>query len=317
VQPATPHLSILIPVYNNETTIDPLLDRMRTALAGLQYEAVIVDDGSRDGSLARLKAQAATDPRVRVISLSRNFGQHPAIAAALDHARGDIMVLMDADLEDQPENIPLLVQALEERSCDIVYTIKLDPSVTARSLSSDAYHQVFSRTVGVALPRHLGTFRAFTRKVRDALRAFPERDVLYGPLLFYVGFRSAIVPVQRGLRSGHSSYTLAQRLRLAVNSLVTYSDLAPKLFATTGAIMIALPLLYGLIVLVQYLFAGRSLPAGLTIIVLLLAFLGGMIMLSLGVLGVYIFRIFQEVLARPRYVIDETVNLEGASDGRP
>jgi hypothetical protein len=98
---------------------------------------------------------------------------------------------------------------------------------------------------------------------------------------------------------------------------VTYSDLAPKLFATTGAAMIAMPLLYGLIVLLQYLFAGRSLPAGLTIVVLLLAFLGGMIMLALGVLGVYIFRIFQEVLARPRYVIDETVNLEGTLDGRP
>jgi len=123
--------------------------------------------------------------------------------------------------------------------------------------------------------------------------------------------------LQRGVRPGHSSYSLAKRLRLAINSLVTYSDLAPKLFATTGAIMIVMPLLYGLIVLVQYLFAGRSLPAGLTIVVLLLAFLGGMIMLALGVLGVYIFRIFQEVLARPRYVIDETVNLEGTLDGRP
>ena len=244
--PATPHLSILVPVYNNETTIDPLVERMRTALEGLHYEAVIVDDGSRDGSLARLKAQAATDSRLRIISFSRNFGQHPAIAAALDYARGDILVLMDADLEDQPENIPLLVRTLEQQRCDIVYTIKLDPGVTARSLSSDAYHQVFSRTVGVALPRHLGTFRAFTRKVRDALRTFPERDVLYGPLMFYVGFRSTIVPVQRGVRPGHSSYSLAKRLRLAINSLVTYSDLAPKLFATTGAVMIAMPLLYGL-----------------------------------------------------------------------
>jgi dolichol-phosphate mannosyltransferase len=316
VSPVTPRLSILVPVYNNETTIDRLLDRLRTALDGFDYEAVIVDDGSRDGSLARLKAQAATDSRVRIIRLSRNFGQHPAIAAALDHARGDVLVLMDADLEDQPESIPLLVRTLEQQHCDIVYTTKLDPSVTPRSLSSDAYHQVFSRTVGVALPRHLGTFRVFTRKVRNALTAFPEREVLYGPLMFYVGFRYAIVPVQRGARRGPSSYSLAKRLRLAVNSLVTYSDLAPKLFATTGIVMIAMPLLYGAVVFLQYLLAGRSLPAGLTIVVLLLAILGGMIMLSLGVLGVYIFRIFQEVLARPRYVIDETVNLEGTADGR-
>ena len=314
--PATPHLSILVPVYNNETTIDPLVERMRTALEGLHYEAVIVDDGSRDSSLARLKALAATDSRLRIISFSRNFGQHPAIAAALEHAYGDVLVLMDADLEDRPENIPMLVRTLQEQQCDIVYTTKIEGTVTPRGLSSDAYHQVFSRAIGVTLPRQLGTFRAFTRKVGDALRAFPERDVVYGPLMFYVGFSFAIVPVDRGTRPGGSSYTFAKRLGLAVNSLITYSDLAPKLFASAGAVMIAAPLLYGGIVLLQYLLAGRTLPAGLTIIVLLLSFLGGTIMLALGVLGVYVFRIFQEVLARPRYVIDETMNLERSIHGR-
>ena len=314
--PAAPRLSILVPVYNNEATIPELLDRLRKALDGLDYEAVVVNDGSRDKSLALLKAQAVADPRLKVISFSRNFGQHPAIAAALEHAQGDVLVLMDADLEDRPENIPMLVRTLQERQCDIVYTTKIDGTVTPRGLSSDAYHQVFSRTIGVTVPRRLGTFRAFTRKVGDALRAFPERDVVYGPLMFYVGFNFAIVPVDRGTRPGGSSYTLAKRLGLAVNSLITYSDLAPKLFASAGAVMIAAPLLYGGIVLLQYLLAGRTLPQGLTIIVLLLSFLGGTIMLALGVLGVYVFRIFQEVLARPRYVIDETMNLERPIHGR-
>ena len=314
--PAAPRLSILVPVYNNEATIPELLDRLRKALDGLDYEAVVVNDGSRDKSLALLKAQAVADPRLKVISFSRNFGQHPAIAAALEHAQGDVLVLMDADLEDRPENIPMLVRTLQERQCDIVYTTKIDGTVTPRGLSSDAYHQVFSRTIGVTVPRRLGTFRAFTRKVGDALRAFPERDVVYGPLMFYVGFNFAIVPVDRGTRPGGSSYTLAKRLGLAVNSLITYSDLAPKVFASAGAVMIAAPLLYGGIVLLQYLLAGRTLPQGLTIIVLLLSFLGGTIMLALGVLGVYVFRIFQEVLARPRYVIDETMNLERSIHGR-
>lgn len=314
--PAAPQLSILVPVYNNEATIDQLLDRVRKALDGFDYETVVVNDGSRDRSLTLLKAQAAADSRIKIISFSRNFGQHPAIAAALEHARGDILVLMDADLEDRPENIPMLVRTLQERQCDIVYTTKVEGNVTARALSSDAYHQVFSRTIGVTLPRQLGTFRAFTRKVGDALRAFPERDVVYGPLMFYVGFHYTIVAVDRGTRPGRSSYTLAKRLRLAVSSLITYSDLAPKLFASAGAVMIAAPLLYGGIVLVQYLLAGRSLPAGLTLIVLLLSFLGGTIMVALGVLGIYVFRIFQEVLARPRYVIDETMNLEGSVHGR-
>src|SRR4029079_15722250 len=229
---------------------------------------------------------------------------------------GDVLVLMDADLEDRPENIPMLVRTLQDRQCDIVYTTKLDGPVTPRGLSSDAYHQVFSRTIGVTLPRQLGTFRAFTGKVADALRAFPERDVVYGPLMFYVGFNFTIVPVDRGTRPGRSSYTLAKRLRLAISSLITYSDLAPKLFASAGVVMIVAPLLYGGIVLLQYLLAGRSLPAGLTSAVLVLTFLGATIMLALGVLGVYVFRIFQEVLARPRYLIDETMNLERPIHGR-
>jgi len=317
VLPAAPRLSILVPVYNNEATIRELLDRLRKALDGLDYEAVVVNDGSRDKSLALLKAQAVADPRLKVISFSRNFGQHPAIAAALEHAQGDVLVLMDADLEDRPENIPMLVRTLQEQECDIVYTTKLEGAITPRGLSSDAYHQVFARTIGVTVPRQLGTFRAFTRKVGNALKAFPERDVLYGPLMFYVGFHFVIVPVERGTRPGRSSYTLAKRLRLAINSLVTYSDLAPRLLASAGVVMIVAPLLYGGIVLLQYLFSGRSLPQGLTIIVLLLTFLGGTIMLALGVLGLYIFRIFREVLARPRYVIDETVNLERSTHGRP
>ncbi len=314
--PAAPRLSILVPVYNNEATIAQLTDRLRKALDGFEYEAVIVNDGSRDRSLAVLKEQAAADPRLKVINFSRNFGQHPAIAAALDHSAGDVLVLMDADLEDEPENIPMLVRTLQEQGCDIVYTTKLEGPTTARSLTSDAYHQVFSRTIGVTVPRQLGTFRAFTRKVGDALRAFPERDVLYGPLMFYVGFHYVIVPVVRGRRPGRSSYTFLKRLRLAVNSLVTYSDLAPKVFAAAGGLMIVGPLLYGFVVLLQYLTGGRSLPQGLTMIVLLITFLGGTIMLALGVLGLYIFRIFREVLARPRYVIDETMNLERSTHGR-
>ena len=305
-----------MPVYNNEATIDQLLDRLRKSLDGFDYEAVVVNDGSRDRSLALLKAQAVADPRLKVISFSRNFGQHPAIAAALEHAQGDVLILMDADLEDRPENIPMLVRTLQDQQCDIVYTTKAEGPVTARALSSDAYHQVFSRTIGVTVPRQLGTFRAFTRKVGDALRAFPERDVVYGPLMFYVGFSYTIMPVDRGTRPGRSSYTLAKRLRLAVSSLITYSDAAPKLFAAAGVVMIAAPLLYGVVVLSQYLIDGRSLPAGLTIIILLITFLGGTIMLALGVLGVYVFRIFQEVLARPRYLIDETMNLERSTHGR-
>jgi dolichol-phosphate mannosyltransferase len=308
-----PTLSVLVPVYNNQHTLPPLVERLHRVLEPFRYELIFVNDGSRDGSLGILRSLAAADARVKVISLSRNYGQHPAIAAALDAASGDVLALMDADLQDHPEHLPELLRELGEKGVDLVYTTKVEAGQTARGLTSDLYHRVFSNAVGVVVPRHLGTYRLFTRKVRNALRQFPERHVLYGPLMFYVGFKFVIVPISRGASTGPSSYTFSKRLRLAVNSLVTYSDLPPKLFAGLGITMVILPLLYGAIVLAQYIAVGRSLPQGLTVIVLLLSGLGGIIMLALGVLGVYIFRIFQEVLARPRYLVDETINL-GAGD---
>jgi polyisoprenyl-phosphate glycosyltransferase len=305
----TGKISVLVPVYNNEGTLDALCARLTAALAGRDYEVLLVNDGSRDGSWAAVSRLAAADPRIKAIRFSRNFGQHPAIAAALDYAAGEVMVLMDADLEDQPEHIPALVAGLTEQGCDIIYTVKEQAGDSGRDLTSTFYHYVFSRIVGVSVPRRLGTFRAFTRKVLLALREFPERHVLYGPLMFFVGFRYAVVPVSRGTRPGVSSYSFRKRLALAVNSLVTYTDLPPMAFAAVGIALVVLPLLYALIVVVQYFLIGQSLPRGLTIIVLLLCVLTGMLMLAIGTLGVYIFRIFQEVLARPRYLIDETINL--------
>jgi|SRR6185436_6058075 len=310
-------ISVLVPVYNNERTLEPLCARLSAALAGEDHEVLLVNDGSRDGSWPLIEKLAAGNPRIKAIGLSRNFGQHPAIAAALDHAAGDVMVLMDADLEDQPEHIPRLVAALGQNECDIVYTVK-EGGDASNDVTSGIYHYVFSRMVGVDVPRRLGTFRAFTRKVLLALRAFPERHVLYGPLMFYVGFRYATIPVARGAREGRSSYSFGKRLRLAVSSLVTYSDLPPRLFAVVGVGMIGLTFLYSLVVIAQYVFIGQALPRGLTIVVLLLLAMTGMLMVALGTIGVYVFRIFQEVLARPRYLIDHTVNVTTAEPhGRP
>ncbi|HVZ22477.1 MAG TPA: glycosyltransferase family 2 protein [Vicinamibacterales bacterium] len=311
-------ISVLIPVYNNERTLEELCARLAASLHAEEYEVLLVNDGSRDRSWSLLSKLAALNPRVKVIGLSRNFGQHPAIAAALDRASGDVLVLMDADLEDQPENVLQLVSALESNGCDIVYTVKEGADDSPRDLTSTFYHHVFSRITGVSVPHRLGTFRAFTRKVLLALREFPERHVLYGPLMFYVGFRYVIVTVSRGTRVGRSSYSFGKRLRLALNSLVTYTDLPPKAFAAVGLGMVALTSVYAMVVLAQYFVVGQRLPRGLTIIVLLLSGMTGMLMVAIGTLGVYIFRIFQEVLARPRYLVDETLNLGAAeTHGRP
>ena len=151
-------LSVLIPVFNNQATLDALCTRLREALNGIDYEVLLVDDGSRDESFSTLKGLAAGDPRLKVVSLSRNFGQHPAISAALDYATGDVIALMDADLEDQPEQIPSLLRTLREAGCDIVYTTKVGAAGGARQLTSEAVpsHVLpHRRCGGAARPRHV------------------------------------------------------------------------------------------------------------------------------------------------------------------
>src|SRR5471030_1652053 len=131
-----PRISVLVPVYNNERTLEALCSRLAATLDGYDYEVLLVNDGSRDGSWALLSRLAGANARFKAIGLSRNFGQHPAIAAALDHATGDVMVLMEADLEDQPENIPALVAGLADGGCDIIYTVKDQAQGSSRDLTS-------------------------------------------------------------------------------------------------------------------------------------------------------------------------------------
>jgi dolichol-phosphate mannosyltransferase len=303
-------ISVVIPVYNNASSVEELAQRIDAALRPGPYESIFVDDGSSDDSLERLKRVAGANPGVKVISLARNFGQHPAISAGFEHAKGDVVVLMDADLQDRPEDIPLLASKLRD-DIDIVYTRKARAAedVGVR-ISSALYHYVFSRITRSPRLADIGTFRAFSRKFLSAVLLYRERNVLYGPLMIYMGFRSAIVEVVRERRpAGSSGYTFGKRLALAVNSLISYTDIPHRLSIYIGLALFVGSLLYGAAVLVQYLIFGRSLPEGFTLILLVLTLMLGSLMISLGIIGSYVFRVYQEVLQRPRYHIAEKVNL--------
>jgi glycosyltransferase involved in cell wall biosynthesis len=302
-------ISVVIPVYNNASTVDELARRIDAALQPAPYEAIFVDDGSADDSLTRLKRIAGANPSVKVISLARNFGQHPAISAGFEHAKGDVVVLMDADLQDSPEDIPRVVEKLGD-DVDIVYTRKAQAEEDlAVRMSSALYHYVFSRITRSPRFAEIGTFRAFSRKFLAALLLYRERNVLYGPLMVYMGYKSAIIDVVRGARASGSGYTFGKRLALAINSLVSYTDIPHRLSIYIGLALFAGSLLYGAAVLVQYLIYGRSLPAGFTLVLLMLTLMLGSLMISLGIIGSYVFRVYQEVLQRPRYLIAEKVNL--------
>jgi len=304
-------VSVVVPVYRNAASLPELSRRIAAALEPdfPRFELILIDDGSPDDSWSVIQRLAAAEPRVKGVRLSRNFGQHPAIAAGFDRATGDVIVLMDADLEDRPESLPGLIARLVP-GIDVVYTIKAGPNDGSR-LTSALYHSIFSRIVGgTEVPRNIGTLRVFNRKVLEAIKAHTEYDVLFGPLMFFIGFASTFVEVERDVRHhGRSSYTFSKRLRLAVRSLISYTDLPNRVFLTFGLLIVGAAVLYGLAVTLQTLVFGAQLPPGLTLIVLLNVLFIGIMMISLGIIGSYIFRVYQEVLRRPRYLVTQEINL--------
>ncbi len=312
-------VSVVIPVYNNAGSLEELTLRLIATLSAIcqSYEVIYVNDGSRDTSLSVLRKLANVHPSIKVLSLSRNYGQHPAICAGFEHSRGEYTVLMDADLQDAPEGIETLIGKLKSSDADVVYSVRTsaDKKLTSR-LTSVAYHYVFSKIVNTKIPLNIGTFRAFNRKFLEAMLRFEESNILYGPLMFYMGFTSAYVELPYNERQhGKSSYTLAKRLKLAVNSLVSYTDIPHKASIWFGSSLLIASLLYGFLVVLQYLAFGSSLPSGSTLILLVLCLTLGSVMLSLGIIGSYVFRVYQEVLRRPRYLVQERINVSLSATG--
>lgn len=303
---------MVIPVYNNALALQELSQQLAIVLSNKfsAYEVIFVNDGSRDKSLSLLLSIAKINPNFKVIGLSRNFGQHPAICAGFEHATGDYIVLMDADLQDSPEDIPALYDAIIKDDVDVIYTVKKDEEkMFASRISSNLYHYVFSKIIGTNVPLNIGTFRLFNRQFLKEIIRYKEVNILYGPLMFFIGFKSSYVTLKyQDRKHGKSAYTFAKRLKLAVNSLISYTDIPHKLSTYFGSFILFGSLAYGAVVFGQYLFFGSSMPSGLTLIVFILSIMLGAIMLSLGIIGGYLFRVYQEVLARPRYHVREKIN---------
>jgi len=298
-------VSVLIPVYNNEASLKELHRRIAATLdsMGRRFEIIFVNDGSGDGSLGVLREIAAADPRCVVLNLSRNFGQHPAINAALHRATGDINVLMDADLQDRPEELQRLLTPFEgDAEIDIVYTtFELAPGAKSR-MSSRLFHRAFARLSDFHVPPTLGTYRAFSGQVRSALLEYPERNAVYGPLMSQMGFDHVYVEVPRDAPVGRStSYSFSRRLALALSSLISYSSALYRFVISAGLLLTVLSGGYLLVVFVQYLTGFRALVNGQLLLLVITVLMSGVLLMSVGVLTAYTYRIFQEVLARPRF----------------
>ena len=299
-------VSVVVPVYNNAASLDELVARLTAVLdqRHAPYEIVLVDDGSADESWKIITKLARADERVVGLHLSRNFGQQPATRAGLRRATGDVTVLMDADLQDRPEEIPAMLEALTDDVDIVVTTWDPDKTEVRERWSSRIFHRIFSRIVGVQLPRNLGTYRLFTADFRAAVLDYPESTAVYGPLMAQMGFNAAYVEVVRSAPTGRkSSYNFRKRARLAMNTMLTYSDVPYRAVSWSGVALVVASVAYLVLLLGQYAIYGRRIPSGLTLVLTVQLLLSGAVLASLGVLGAYLFRIFREVLDRPRYHI--------------
>jgi polyisoprenyl-phosphate glycosyltransferase len=313
-QRGEPLLSVVIPIYNEQATLSELYRRLTHVLsenlAELAYEIVFVNDGSSDGSIQILSELHADDPGVKVVNLSRNFGHQAALTAGLDYAKGDAVICMDGDVQDPPEIIPTLVARWRDGN-DVVYAVrKLRKEGFIKRSCYTAFYRLLRRLSMVSIPLDAGDFALMDRRVVDCLKALPERSRFIRGLRSWVGFRQTGVEYEREKRfAGVPKYNWSKLVHLAVNGLLSFSAL-PLRMATAVGFMISFCSLLGIIVaLYLKLFTDLAIP-GWTATVIPILVLGGIQLLSIGILGEYIAQIFDEVKQRPLYVVDGILDSE-------
>ncbi len=312
-----PELSVVIPVYGCRECIEALHRRLHESLGEItsDYELIYVDDRSTDGSWQALLDVAGSDPRARLLRLSRNFGQHRAITAGLAEASGAWTVVMDCDLEDRPEDIAKLYAKARE-GFDYVLTGRTQYTHSRmRRLGSRMYRSLSRRLVGSEVePRHRN-FSVVSREVVDSLLRLRDQDREYMLLLQWLGYEHTTVEVEQDPRyAGHSSYTWAQLVRLGVDGLFFQTTKLLRWVVYAGFAVTAVGFLLAAFVLFNYLV--REPPAGWTSLAVITLIIGGFVISSIGVVGLYIEKIFNQVKGRPLYVVDERV-VGGESSDAP
>jgi dolichol-phosphate mannosyltransferase len=302
-------ISFVLPVHDEAGGLRDFhaeLTRASGKRPDLSFEFVYVNDGSRDGSLELLRDLERTDPRVRVLDLSRNFGHQIAITAGIDHAHGDAVVVMDTDLQDPPE-VALELIAAWELGADIVYAQRRSRRDSPfKRFTAWLYYALLHAFAEVDIPRNTGDFRLMDRRAADALRQHRERNRFVRGMVASLGFTQVGVPFDRDERSaGTTSYPLAKMLRLATDGITSFSTAPLRLITRLGALSVGLALFGIVYAVAQKVVWPETTVAGWTWLVVAVLFMGGVQMLSLGVIGSYVGRIYSEVQNRPLYLLRE------------
>src|SRR3712207_3166466 len=303
-------VSVVAPMYEEEANAALFCDRVREALGSYDFELVVVDDGSRDRTSAVLAGIAAEDERVKVLTLSRNFGHQPALTAGLDHARGDVVVMLDGDLQDPPELIPEMIERWRD-GADVVYAVRsVRQGETAfKRTTASWFYRLFRSLADIDLTPESGDYRLMDRRALNALLAMPERNRFLRGMSVWVGFTQTAVTFEREARTaGQTKYSLRRMLRFSFDAITSFSH-RPLQFATllgfafSALAFLAIPLT----VVARYTnIYDRGVPSVIVIILLL----GGIQLICVGIIGEYLGRIYDEVKRRPLYVVREKANLE-------
>jgi polyisoprenyl-phosphate glycosyltransferase len=306
-------LSVVVPLFNEADNVDELLRRIRNVIGGLTvapaaYEVILVDDGSRDATLEKLLAAAHADPHLRVISLSRNFGHQIAATAGLDAARGDAVVLMDGDLQDPPELIDDFLAKFRD-GYDVVYATRRRRRGESRFklLTAALFYRIIRRLTNVSIPVDTGDFRLMSRRVTAALRDSRERHRFIRGLVSWVGFKQTGIEYDRAERfSGSSKYPVSKMLKFAIDGITAFSELPLRLATWFGFVVSAVAFFVALFEIGLRIFTGYNLP-GYTSTIFAILFLGGVQLITIGILGEYVGRVYDEIKGRPLYLVAENV----------
>lgn len=310
------HLSVAVPIHNEAKVLPELLRRLTATLDDLEggpHQMLFVDDGSSDGSAEILERAAHRDARVTVISLSRNFGHQAALTAALDHVSGDAVVLMDGDLQDEPGSIPRLVEQFR-LGYDVVYAVRASRREgLALRLCYFLFYRLQSLLADTRLPLDAGDFGLMSRRVVEQLRQMPEHHRYLRGLRSWVGFRQIGVPIERAERhAGTSKYGLFKLVKLAADGIFAFSTWPLRAATMLGATAVAASALFSAYSLYAKLFLKQS-PQGFTALILLITFLAGILLFFMGIIGEYVGRVYEEIKARPLYVVNKITDYTGLS----
>ena len=310
-----PLLSVVVPVKNEEAAILPFVERVSAVLDGIatneSWEILFVDDGSTDQTLAAIIGARLREPRVRALSLSRNFGKEAALSAGLDHARGRAVIPMDVDMQDPPEVLPEMVAKWLD-GYEMVFGVRRSRQEDsfAKRLTAGLFYRAHNLVSQDKIPENAGDFRLLDRKVVEVIRALPERNRFMKGLFAWAGFRQAAVEYDRAEReTGTTKFNYWKLWTLALDGITSASTVPLRIWSYVGALVALFTLGYAGFIAIDTLAFGNAVPGYASIMVSVL-FLGGVQLISLGVLGEYVGRILTEAKQRPLYVVREAIGVE-------